>query len=34
MRGEIVDGHDEGRIKKILGENSMRVIRQGWGKRT
>jgi hypothetical protein len=34
MRGEIVDGHGEGRIKKSLGENSMRVIRRGWGKRT
>jgi membrane dipeptidase len=30
----IVDGHDEGRIKKILGGNSMRVVRQGWGKKT
>jgi membrane dipeptidase len=28
----IVDGHREGTIKKILGENALRAIRQGWGK--
>ncbi len=26
----VVDGHSEPRIKKILGENALRVIRQGW----
>jgi membrane dipeptidase len=30
----IVDGHDEALIKKILGENALRVIRTGWGKVT
>lgn len=28
----VVDGHPEARIKKVLGENALRVIRQGWGK--
>lgn len=28
----VVDGHSEARIKKILGENALRVIRQTWGK--
>jgi microsomal dipeptidase-like Zn-dependent dipeptidase len=27
-----VDGHDEARIRKILGENALRAIRQSWGK--
>jgi len=27
-----VDGHSEVGIKKILGENALRVIRQGWGR--
>jgi microsomal dipeptidase-like Zn-dependent dipeptidase len=26
-----IDGHSEGLIKKILGANALRVIRQGWG---
>ncbi len=29
----VVDGHSEGVIKKILGENALRAIRQGWGRR-
>ena len=28
----VVDGHSEARIKKILGENALRVIRQSWGR--
>jgi microsomal dipeptidase-like Zn-dependent dipeptidase len=28
----IVDGHSETTIKKILGENALRAIQQGWGK--
>jgi microsomal dipeptidase-like Zn-dependent dipeptidase len=28
----VVDGHSESRIKKILGGNALRAIRQGWGK--
>jgi microsomal dipeptidase-like Zn-dependent dipeptidase len=27
------DGHPEERIKKILGDNALRAIRQGWGKK-
>ncbi len=27
----VVDGHSEGRIKKILGENALRMLREGWG---
>lgn len=30
----VVDGHGEARIKKILGGNALRAIRQGWGKKT
>lgn len=30
----VVDGHSEARIKKILGGNALRAIRQGWGKKT
>jgi microsomal dipeptidase-like Zn-dependent dipeptidase len=30
----VVDGHDEARIKKILGGNALRAIHQGWGKLT
>jgi membrane dipeptidase len=30
----VVDGHSEVRIKKILGGNALRAIRQGWGKKT
>jgi len=29
----VVDDHSEAGIKKILGENALRVIRQGWGKK-
>jgi membrane dipeptidase len=29
----IVDGHSEERIKKILGGNSLRMIREGWGRK-
>jgi microsomal dipeptidase-like Zn-dependent dipeptidase len=29
----VVDGHSEGRIKKILGGNALRVLREGWGKK-
>ncbi len=29
----VIDGHSESRIKKILGENALRAIRAGWGKR-
>jgi microsomal dipeptidase-like Zn-dependent dipeptidase len=29
----VVDGHEEGRIKKILGGNALRAIHQGWGKK-
>lgn len=29
----VVDGHSEERIKKILGGNALRAIREGWGKR-
>jgi microsomal dipeptidase-like Zn-dependent dipeptidase len=28
----VVDGHSVDRIKKILGENALRAIREGWGK--
>ena len=28
----VVDGHSEARIKKVLGENALRLIRQGWGR--
>jgi microsomal dipeptidase-like Zn-dependent dipeptidase len=28
----VVDGHGEARIKKVLGANALRVIRQGWGR--
>ena len=28
----VADGHGEVSIKKILGENALRVIRQGWGR--
>ena len=28
----IVDGYKEKTIKKILGENALRVIQKGWGK--
>jgi len=27
----VADGHDEVRIKKILGGNALRVLREGWG---
>jgi membrane dipeptidase len=27
------DGHPEERIKKILGDNALRAIHQGWGKK-
>jgi microsomal dipeptidase-like Zn-dependent dipeptidase len=30
----IVDGHHESTIKKILGGNALRLIRQGWGRLT
>ena len=30
----VVDGHSEARIKKVLGGNALRAIRQGWGKKT
>jgi membrane dipeptidase len=30
----VVDGHPEGRIKKILGGNALRVLCDGWGKKT
>jgi len=30
----VVDGHSEVHIKKILGGNALRAIRQGWGKKT
>jgi microsomal dipeptidase-like Zn-dependent dipeptidase len=29
----VVDGHSETVIKKMLGENALRAIRQGWGKK-
>jgi membrane dipeptidase len=29
----VVDGHSEAAIKKILGGNALRAIRQGWGRR-
>jgi microsomal dipeptidase-like Zn-dependent dipeptidase len=29
----VVDGHSEAVIKKILGENALRAIRQGWGRK-
>jgi membrane dipeptidase len=29
----VVDGHSEAAIKKILGENALRAIRQGWGRK-
>jgi hypothetical protein len=28
----VADGHNEMRIKKVLGGNALRVIRQGWGR--
>lgn len=28
----MVDGHSETRIKKVLGANALRVIREGWGR--
>ncbi len=28
----VMDGHREPRIRKILGENALRAIRQGWGR--
>jgi len=28
-----IDGHKEERIKKILGGNALRAIREGWGKK-
>jgi microsomal dipeptidase-like Zn-dependent dipeptidase len=27
------DGHSEERVKKILGGNALRVLREGWGKK-
>lgn len=29
----VVDGYSESQIKKILGENALQAIREGWGKR-
>ncbi len=29
----LVDGHSEERVKKILGGNMLRVLREGWGKK-
>ncbi len=29
----VVDGHSEERIKKVLGGNALRALREGWGKR-
>lgn len=29
----LVDGHSEARIKKLLGGNALRVLREGWGKK-
>jgi len=28
----LVDGHSEERVRKILGGNALRAIRDGWGK--
>jgi membrane dipeptidase len=28
----VADGHSEARIKKVLGANALRVLREGWGK--
>lgn len=30
----LVDGHNESRVKKILGDNALRVLREGWGKKS
>ncbi len=29
----VADGHSEARIRKVLGENALRAIHQGWGKK-
>lgn len=30
----VADGHSEPRIRKILGENAVRALREGWGRKT
>ncbi len=29
----VADGHSEPVIRKILGENALRALREGWGKK-